>query len=106
MLFFKKKRKDITKSPFYDKGDTLVVHFRCSKCGEIFRSHLRKFYDISVNYGSGKAAYKLDKEFIGSKCQNKIQIYAEFTRSFKALSFDIIGGNFISEEEYNVDKTK
>jgi len=42
----------------------------------------------------------------GSNCQNKIQIYAEFTRSFKPLSFDIIGGNFISEEEYNEDILK
>ncbi|HDP79178.1 MAG TPA: hypothetical protein ENN47_13585 [Mesotoga infera] len=99
-MFFKKKPRDIGKNPFYDNGNTLVVHFECSKCKEKFRSHLRKYYDVSVNYGKGKGVYRLDKEFIGSKCQNKIQIIAEFNRAFRPLSFEIIGGRFLSKEEY------
>lgn len=99
-MFFKKKPRDIGKNPFYDSGNTIVVHFECSKCGEKFRSHLRKYYDVSVNYGKGKGVYRLDKEFIGSKCQNKIQIMAEFNRAFRPLSFEIIGGRFLSKEEY------
>ncbi|HNS35500.1 MAG TPA: hypothetical protein PKI70_05275 [Mesotoga sp.] len=99
-MFFKKKPRDISKNPFYDSGNTIVVHFECNKCGEKFRSHLRKYYDVSVNYGKGKGAYRLDKEFVGSKCQNKIQITADFSRAFRPLSFEIIGGRFLSEEEY------
>ncbi|WP_292591958.1 MULTISPECIES: hypothetical protein [unclassified Mesotoga] len=99
-MFFKKKPRDISKNPFYDSGNTIIVHFECNKCGEKFRSHLRKYYDVSVNYGKGKGAYRLDKEFVGSKCQNKIQIIADFSRAFRPLSFEIIGGRFLSEEEY------
>jgi len=101
-MFFKRKKKgkDINKNPFYNNGDTLVIYFKCTKCGEVFRSHLRKFYDIHVKYERSGGAYRLDKEFIGSKCQNRINIYADFTRTFKPISFDIIGGRFISKEEY------
>lgn len=99
-MFFKKKERDVAKNPFYDGGATVIVYFRCDKCGEKFRSHLRKYYDINVDYGTGKGAYRLDKEFIGSDCQNRIQIRADFNRAFKPLSFDIIGGKFLSREEY------
>lgn len=99
-MFFKKKPKDIAKDPFYDNGNTMVAYFKCNKCGEVFMSHLRKFYDINVSYSGEGGAYHLDKEFIGSNCQEKIHINATFTRSFKAKTFDIMGGTFISKEEY------
>ena len=99
-MFFGKKEKDVKKDPFYDSGSTMVAYFKCNKCGEVFMSHLRKFYDINVSYSGEGGASHLYKEFIGSNCQEKIHINAIFTRSFKAKSFDIIGGSFISKEEY------
>lgn len=103
-LFSWKKEKDITKNPFYDERNTLVVYFKCKKCGEVFRSHLRKYYDIAVDYSGGGFSYKLDKEFIGSECQNKIHIYANFKRNFKPKNFEIVGGEFISKEDYEAAK--
>jgi len=84
VLFFKKKKKDITKNPFYDKGSTLVVYFKCSKCGELFRSHLRKYYDVSVNYGGAGV-----KELISltrSSLEAIVRIKYKFTPNLQEAS--------------------
>ena len=104
MGLFSKKPKDISKNPFYDAGAAIVTYFKCNKCGELFMSHLRKYYDITVNYGQGGAAYRLDKEFIGGDCQNKIHIFADFKRNFKPINFEISGASFITKEEYEQNK--
>ncbi len=99
-MFFKKKKKNISKNPFYNSKENLVIYFRCDKCNETFRSHLRKYYDIAVDYAKGGSMYSLQKEYIGSKCQNRIQISAVFNRAFRPQTYEITGGSFITEEKF------
>ncbi len=106
-MFFRKKKKkpeDLAKDPFYREGDTLVVYFKCDKCGEVFRSHLRKGYDFIYNYDNPSTPYKIDKLYVGSKCPNKIHLMADFTSSYKPVSFSLEGGTFITKESYEEAK--
>ncbi|KAF2955689.1 hypothetical protein [Marinitoga sp. 38H-ov] len=95
MFWFKKKKNN----PFYNEGNALVIYFTCDNCGEKFRSYLRKGYDFSNSY-DGKAVYVINKEYIGSKCSEKIQLNAEFDGSYKLLNFELIGGKIITKEEF------
>jgi hypothetical protein len=99
-VFFKKRKRNISKNPFYNRGEHLVIYFKCEKCNETFRSHLRKYYDIAVDYGKGGSMYSLQKEYIGSECHNRIQITAVFNRAFRPLTYEITGGSFIAEEDF------
>ncbi|MBB6063161.1 hypothetical protein HNP65_001625 [Thermosipho japonicus] len=100
MFGFFKKKKNIEKNPFYNEKDSLVIYLKCDKCGEVFRSHLRKGYDFLNEYDNPNVRYKIEKLYVGSKCPNKIEVRAQFTGSYKPVSFDISGGKFISKEEY------
>ncbi len=109
MFFFKKKRKtreDLQRNPFYNERDTLVVYFRCDKCGEVFRSHLRKGYDFIVNYDNPSIPYRIDKLYVGSKCPNRIELRADFKSNYKPVSVEIEGATFITKEEYEEEMRK
>ena len=101
-LFFRKrkKREDLAKNPFYNEGDALVVYFKCDKCGEVFRSHLRKGYDFIVNYDNPSVPYRIDKLYVGAKCPNRIKLRADFKSNYKPVSFELEGATFITKEEY------
>ncbi|MCD6545068.1 MAG: hypothetical protein J7K69_00235 [Thermotogae bacterium] len=96
---FWKRKKNMHKNPFYNQRDYIVMYVQCDNCGEVFRSHIRKSSELLSNF-QGKASYILNKELIGSKCPNRINIYAEFTSSFKPLNYEINGGHFITKEIY------
>ncbi len=96
MMFWRKK--DISKNPFYDERDNLVVYLRCNKCGEVFMSHIRKTTELFSDYANNR--YVLNKEYIGSKCPNRIRVHAVFKPNYKLESFEIEGGSFITKEEY------
>jgi len=100
--FFKKDKDKVNKATdknvFYSEKNALVIYFKCSKCGEMFRSYLRKGYDFITDYDSG--GYKIDKEYIGSKCFNKIHLIASFDRNYKLLDFSLDNGEVISEKEW------
>ncbi|ONN28129.1 hypothetical protein XJ44_00225 [Thermosipho affectus] len=98
-MFFKRK-KNLSKNPFYKDKDSLVIYIKCDKCGEMFRSYLRKGYDFLIEYDNKNIAYKIEKVYVGSKCPNKIEVKAQFTGAYKPVSFDIFGGKFISKEDY------
>ncbi|QTA38949.1 hypothetical protein JYK00_07700 [Thermosipho ferrireducens] len=103
VFFFKKKKKkeaDLEINPFYKDKKNLVVYLRCNKCGEVFRSHLRKGYDFIINYENPDVPYRIEKLYVGSKCPNKIEIKAQFTGSYKPVSIEISGGKFITKEDY------
>lgn len=102
---FWKKGKNLSKNPFYNQRDYIVIYVQCDNCGEVFRSHIRKSSELLTSF-QGKASYVLKKELIGSKCQNRINIYAEFTSSFKPLNFEISGGHFITKEDYEKREQK
>ncbi|MDK2885750.1 MAG: hypothetical protein PWP54_308 [Thermosipho sp. (in: thermotogales)] len=100
MFFFKKRKKNLSINPFYKEGNNLVVYLKCEKCGEVFRSHLRKGYDFIVNYDNPNVPFMIEKVYVGSKCPNKIELKAQFTGSYKPVSFEIQGGKFITKEDF------
>lgn len=97
-MIFKKRKKDVSKNPFYDERDTLVLYLRCDKCGEVFMSHIRKMTELFADYQNNR--YVLNKEYIGSRCPNRIQVRAVFKPNYRLESFEISGGAFITREEY------
>jgi len=99
-LFFGKKKKNLDRDPFYREKGALVVYIKCDRCGEVFRSHLRRGYDFIVDYDNPGGPYKIDKLYVGSKCPNRIHLVATFTSSYKPVSVSIEGGSFITKEEY------
>ncbi len=99
-LFFGKKKKNLAQNPFYGEKNSLVVYMKCNKCGEVFRSHLRKGYDFLIDYDNPSVPYKIDKLYVGSKCPNKLHLTASFTASYKVISVSLDGGTFITREEY------
>lgn len=105
MLWFnkKKKEKDVLKNPFYNEQNALVIYFKCNRCGETFRSYLRKGYDFSNSY-EGKATYVINKEYIGSKCPERIQLIAEFDGAYRLLNYDLIGGTPITKAEFDTEE--
>ncbi|PLV60318.1 hypothetical protein [Thermotoga sp. KOL6] len=99
-LFFGRKKKNLERDPFYREKGALVVYIKCDRCGEVFRSHLRRGYDFIVDYDSPSTPYKIDKLYVGSKCPNRIRLTATFTSSYKPVSVSIEGGTFITKEEF------
>ncbi|PLV57172.1 hypothetical protein [Thermotoga sp. SG1] len=99
-LFFGKRKKNLDRDPFYREKGALVVYIKCERCGEMFRSHLRRGYDFIVDYDNPGVPYRIDKLYVGSKCPNKIHLVATFTSSYKPVSVSIEGGSFITKEEY------
>lgn len=100
---FKRREKteaELERNPFYREKNALVVYIRCSRCGEVFRSHLRIGYDFIINYDDRSTPFLIEKVYVGSKCPNKIELRAKFTGSYKPVSIEIDGGKFISKETY------
>ncbi|HHF08654.1 MAG TPA: hypothetical protein ENL26_02635 [Kosmotoga arenicorallina] len=101
-MFWKRKKKkvDLASNPFYKEGSLFVVYMKCDKCGEYFRSHLRRGYDFLNDYDNPAAPYKIEKLYVGSKCPNKIHLTATFSGTYKVKSVSIDGGIFVTKEEY------
>ena len=88
---------------FYSEGNSLVVYFRCKKCGEKFAAYLRKGYDLITNYDDSQACYFINKEFIGSKCFEKINLVAEFDEKYRILKLNLTGADILTRQEYEKD---
>lgn len=88
---------------FYSEGNSLVIYFRCKKCGEKFAAYLRKGYDLITNYDDSQACYFINKEFIGSKCFEKINLLAEFDEKYKIIKLNLTGADILTRQEYEKD---
>ncbi len=97
-MFFKKK-KDISKDPFYPEKDCLVLYIECGKCGEKMFFKLLKERDFMVAY-DGRSAIMIDKLYVCPKCYNQISVKAGFKSNYRTVYFEINGGRFIEREEY------
>ena len=97
--FLKKIKNSISKNgDFYYEGKDLVLYFRCDKCGEKFMTHLKRGYDFSRDYDNG--GFIINKEFIGSKCYERINLSAKFDENYKIENYDLIGAKAITKEEW------
>jgi len=83
-----------------DSSEIFWIYSRCDKCGEQFKTLIRKNNDLTPTYINEGAAYILKKELIGASCPNRINIYLKFDQNYRKINEKIIGGHFISEEEY------
>jgi len=94
--FFKKffSKKEV------DSSELFWIYTQCDKCGEKFKTLIRKNNDIAPTYKNEGPAFILRKELIGASCPNRINLYLEFDRSYRKISEEITGGYFISKEEY------
>lgn len=94
--FFKKffSKKEVVSSELF------WIYTQCDKCGEKFKTLIRKNNDIAPTYKNEGPAFILRKELIGASCPNRINLYLEFDRSYRKISEEITGGHFISKEEY------
>ena len=94
--FFKKffNKKEVGSSELF------WIYTQCDKCGEKFKTLIRKNNDLAPTYKNEGPAFILRKELIGASCPNRINLYLEFDRSYRKISEEITGGHFISKEEY------
>ena len=90
--FFSKKEMD--------SSELFWIYTQCDKCGEKFKTLIRKNNDIAPTYKNEGPAFILRKELIGASCPNRINLHLEFDRSYQKISEEITGGHFISKEEY------
>jgi len=94
--FFKKlfgKREE-------DSSGFLWIYSQCDKCGEKFRTLIRRYNDLTPTYKDEGPAYILRKELIGASCPNRINLQLDFDRNYRKISEEITGGHFITEDEY------
>ena len=96
---FWRGKKDVFRNPFYNEKDSLVVYIKCDKCGNVMKKRILKSRDFVVSY-DGNAAFVIDKLYVCDKCYNQIKVDAGFKRSYKPVYFEINGGSFVTEEEY------
>jgi hypothetical protein len=76
----------------------LWIYARCGTCGEIIASRINLANDLSAT----DDGYLLHKELMGSqrRCYRRIEVEMTFDANRKVLSRDILGGVFVSKEEY------
>ncbi len=86
-----------------DSSEFLWIYSQCDKCGEKFRTLVRKYNDLTPTYKDEGPAYILKKELIGASCLNRINLHLEFDRSYRKISEEITGGHFISKEKYQTE---
>jgi predicted GNAT superfamily acetyltransferase len=105
--FFKKKnpKNDSKKiNIFYNERNALIIYFKCAKCGELFKSYLRKGYDLINDYDND--GFIIDKEYIGAKCPNRIHLHAILDRNYNVIDYTLENGNFITKEEWEIEKNE
>jgi hypothetical protein len=90
-----------------EEGEGLWVYVRCDKCGEAIRTRIDLRHDLTPNYSTeGRVIdYVLRKVLIGSqRCFKPIEVILTFDPQRRVSSREIVGGQFISKEEYEGGK--
>lgn len=95
---------DKIKSVFAPQGDRRgrMVYARCGKCGEILRTRVDLYHDLSVEYGSrrGEEKYISRKVLLGdSGCFQRVELNLTFNRDRQLEDVDARGGEYLTAEE-------
>ena len=104
MGFFKKLASLVSATP--TDMETLGLYVRCDKCGEVLGTRIHLGNDLSPLYGEGGPGitYFVRKTLMGSKrCFQPIEVELTFDADRKVIARDIMGGQFITEEEYEAE---
>jgi DNA-directed RNA polymerase subunit N (RpoN/RPB10) len=103
MSFFKRL---FAKSQAPDRAEASAywVYVRCNRCGEIIRSRIDLYNDLSIDYGDkglGMTKYFCRKTLIGShRCFQPIEVELTFNSQRELIQREIRGGVYVSESEY------
>ena len=103
MDFIKKLNKLLSASSEKD-GDALWVYVRCAGCGEKLRTRINLINDLSIDFGEGENQdiYICRKTLVGNQqCFRRIEIELTFNSNRKINGREIVGGEFISVEEFD-----
>lgn len=95
---FKKFAKRLFGGSPSPSPEGFFLNVRCSACGEVFNLFINKSTDIAQNFvEGGGVTYFLNKEIIGGRCKNVIQVRMEFDGNKNLKSREIENGEFIDE---------
>ena len=77
--------------------DWVVV--KCNRCGEVIRSRVNLYNDLSLEYDeSGKATYFCRKVLMGEgRCFQRIQVELTYDANRRLVSREITGGVFVED---------
>lgn len=103
MGFIKKLNKFMFSTSEKD-GDALWVYVRCAGCGEKLRARVSLYNDLSIDFGEGdnQDIYICRKTLVGNQqCFRRIEIQLTFNSNRKIIGREIVGGEFISVEEFD-----
>jgi hypothetical protein len=81
------------------RGDSMDVFVKCEKCGELIKTHIVKGYELIPTYADQGPSYTLNKELIGAKCPNSVQLHMEFDGAKRVVSQSVEGGEFQETRE-------
>lgn len=84
-----------------------TVLVACDRCGEKIKTRVHLFNDLSAEYGKGKHAktYFARKTIVGNrKCFSPITVELVFNSRRHLIRRSIVGGRFLSEEEFNQEE--
>ncbi len=100
MASFLKKFKNFFAQPSSYQADNFIrIAVKCKRCGEEISVGLRKTSDFSRVYEDDEApsgsSFMIRKEILGSKCNNLIYLTIFFDESFRIISKEIEGGEFL-----------
>ena len=83
------------------------LYIRCGKCGEKVRVRVDTRHDLMRDYDRGTgdmgSGYVLRKDVMDSKCFQIMHAEVYLDNSYRILSQDISGGEFITWEEYEAE---
>lgn len=100
---FLKKLSSLFSSPGVTSKEGYWLYTRCATCGEKLRTRINLYNDLSVNYGEedSQNTYVCRKMLVGNqRCFRRIEIKLTFDANRKLINQEIIGGEFISAEEF------
>jgi hypothetical protein len=90
-------------SPKGGSKEAYWIYARCGWCGEKLSARVNLYNDLSINYGDkeGQDTYICRKILVGDQqCFRRVEIKLVFNINHKLIDREIIGGEFISAEEY------
>jgi hypothetical protein len=107
-LGFLKKLPSLFHKPAQNKETpTNWVYVRCNRCGEVLRTRINLYNDLSVEYGetNKKNTFVCRKLISGDgrgsqRCFQKIEIFLRYNAQRSLIDQEIIGGVLADEEDY------
>jgi hypothetical protein len=97
-MSFLKKITQLFSFPSSSGVNTLMVHVRCGKCGEIIQSRINLNNDLSIEYGETEkdTRYFCRKVLIGEgRCYQPIEVSLTFDQNRSIIDRKIKGGAYV-----------